>query len=713
MATKHAICQFCDDNCAVSVTGTGESIKIVPLNPHLPAICPKALMWDEYRRHENRVTTPLKNIGERGEPVWKEVSWTEALDEIAGRLKAVVETYGPEALGISEMPLNHGFGGITRRLMNCLGSPNYITPVELCMGNTAQVHRATYGWYTTPAWDKADLIFYFGQNRGPERWPEEYLKLKAALQRGATLIVVDPRLTETAHLADHHLRIRYGTDAALLLAILHIVVSEDLYDHAFVEGMTVGFADLQTRLDAYTPAWAAEVCGLDAETIREVAHLYAQAEAAIIPWGVVGDMQRNSTSVLRCQCILRALCGYLNISEMVFGPAFGAITNAEIADYGRLSKKQKSLQLGTEKYPLFTFKGGALYDKALKDAGIDYYPDILASSAMAHPSTLFAAMRGEGPYPVKAFFSVANNTVMSYANQTGIVDAFMNQDLIVAYEHHITPTAQLADFVLPGDMWAERDVLGMPFDVAPLVTFSQGFAEPIGECKDWHYVVKGLADRLGFAQDFPWKDSYEFFDYRLSRLDTTWEEARSQPVIMGKPITFGKFLTPSGKVELKSSVLEALGCDPLPYYEEHYETGIDENEYPFVIFAGYREAESYNTNLHHLEKLRSRQPEPLTFINPSDAQKHGIGEKDWVCVSTTTGTLTLMAHLDSAQPAGTLRIPHGWWKPETPQGLKAGLSGAQLYNDGVLFSDADWNLDPEQGLANLRGGIRANVALLS
>jgi anaerobic selenocysteine-containing dehydrogenase len=155
----------------------------------------------------------------------------------------------------------------------------------------------------------------------------------------------------------------------------------------------------------------------------------------------------------------------------------------------------------------------------------------------------------------------------------------MNQDLVVAYEHNMTPTAQLADFILPGDMWAERDVLGMPFDLRPVVVTSQAFAKPAGLSKDWYFVVKGLADRLGFADRFPWQDCHALYDYRLKGLGVTWEQAQEQPVLRGETRSAGRFLTPSGKVELKSSILEALGYDPLPSYTEHAEAGIDEAEY--------------------------------------------------------------------------------------------------------------------------------------
>ena len=537
---------FCDGGCPVKAEIEGDDIKILPANPELPAICAKVKLLDSYRFHPDRVTKPLKNMGKKGEPVWEEISWDQALDEIADRLKAVIAEHGPEAVAFAEMPLNIGMGGITRRLMNCIGSPNYTAPVQLCMGNTAQVHRAVYGWFAFADWSQADCIVYFGQDRDGERWPREYLQLRAALKRGAKLIEVDPRMTETAKLAQYHLPIRYGTDAALALAWINTIIEEDLYDHDFVESQCIGFEELRERAGQYDADTVATICNIDSETIRETARVFVTSKHAIIPWGVVGDMQVNSTSLLQAQCILRAICGFVNNGETVFGPSVGALTNAQVADFGKLADEKRRIQLGVDTHPLLTFKASELYAGANARIGLPYEPDIIAESCACDPSTLFAAMRGEGPYPVKAMFSVGNNTVMSYAGQQGIIDAFKNQDLVVTFENWVTPTAQLSDYVLPGDMWAERDFLGSPFDVAPALSACQAFCEPVGECRNWYFVVKGLAGRLGFAAEFPWKDEHELFDWRLQPLGESWESAvaKAPAPVLSKPIAMEQFVTP-------------------------------------------------------------------------------------------------------------------------------------------------------------------------
>lgn len=713
MEEKLATCVFCDGGCSLRVRVEADKLKVTPADLSLPAICSKAHMIDEYRLHRDRITHPLRRGGERGGGQWEAVSWDDALDDIAERIGRVIETWGPEALAVSEMPLNHGFGGITRRLMNALGSPNYITALQLCMGNTAQVHRAVYGGFALSKWDLADCVVYFGQDRSMEKWPVEYLRLQEARKRGAKLIVVDPRLSDTARLADYHLRIQYGTDAALALAWVHVIIEEGLFDEGFVSEWCVGFDDLRERVHTWTPEHAGEVCGVDPSLIRKTARVYAKSAAGIIPWGATADMQLNSTSLIQAQCILRAICGFVGVSEVI--PAFMQenAANAALARFDLMPAEQRAKQLGRDEHPLLTFATSELYAGARERWGVPYEPDIMGMSCSADAASVFRAMRTGEPYAVKAFVSAGNNTVMSYANQPGIIEALLNQELVVTFEHWMTPTAQLSDYVLPGDMWAERDTLGKPFDIAPVFTASSALREPVGECRSWYFVVRELAQRLGKGDLFPWQDERAFFDWRLEPLGIDFSRLEETGVFPAQVIRAPegeRFATPSGKVELASSVLRDLGFDPLPSYVEPHGLSVDEGAYPYVVFAGLREAANYNTNLRQMQSLRKREPEPCVLVNPADVEAEGLDEGQWCVVETPHGRVELVLRTDDAQPAGSLRVPHGWWKPECAPGLEGGLSSAALHNDGMLFSDDEWNVDVAQGLPNLRGGVRARIA---
>jgi anaerobic selenocysteine-containing dehydrogenase len=739
---RSVICTVCDKMCPLEIEVDRKANRVIGAkglgNP--AAICMKPHFANDYLNHERRLLYPLKNIGKRGEQKWQRLSWEQALDEIAERLSGIVATYGAEALAVSSLPVNAGVDqGMTRRLMNLLGSPNWISGLSMCMGNTAQVHRATVGWYLAGNYDKAKCIVYIGHNPHQQNWVSEYQQLLAAKKRGAKLIVLGPRRSQCAQMADIHLPLRYGTDAAMLLGWLNVIITEGLYDKKFVQKWTVGFDELRERVQEYPPQSVAQITGCDEDAIRAAARLYATAGPSIIPWSVNFDMSLNSTSAIRCHVILAAICGFINNTEMLAYPASDIVTISEVEMHEALPADKKRLQLGSQTYPLFTYSGLEPLEGPTERVYGRRYCNVIASY-MAHPPTVFAAMRTGSPYPVKAFFALGNNTLMSYANQQGIHDALMAQDLVVAYDHLLTPTAQLADYVLPGDAWLERESLFPPMDVAPMTIVSQKALEAPGECKDQYFLIKGLADRLGLGEHFPWADLRAFMEWRIQGSGQSWEQYESvllhgpaeiySPLMMSKPaknskagmakmllaVPFAKpkgLATPSGKVELKSSLLEGLGYDPLPYYQEPRQSASKSPElaaeFPLTLFVGLREGPFYNTNLRHIEGLRKVRPNPLALLHPHDASAYGIKDGDWTWVQTTHGRVKMMACLDDAQPQGTLCVPHGWWLPEAAPGENTGYSGAMLHNDGMLISDEDWNLNPEQGLPNLRGGLLAKV----
>lgn len=719
-------CVGCDMSCDITVTvKDGNVVKLQPKKKSLPAICPKCLAAPEVAAHKDRITKPLKNVGTRETPEWQEVSWDQALDEIAGKLRVIRDQYGPESLAFAHMPVNTQSGmGVVRRFLNGFGSPNYISPLELCVGNTAQVSRLVYGWYADANFELCNCIVYFGQVRGTSLWAKEYHRMMKAVKRGAKLIAVDPRDTEITKMADYHLRIRYGTDAALLLGWLNVIINEGLYNKFMVKHRTVGFEDLRKRVQEYPPERVAEICGITAEEIRETARVYAGSMFAAIPWSVNTDMQKNSTSAILCQSILRVICGHINTSELVPCPGTGAHTISEIERHDLLSPEQKKKQLGADDYPLFSYRTMELYKETCQREFGTPYINLCDLSAIAHPPALFRAMRTGDPYPVKAFFAFGTNTLMNYANQQGIRDALLNQDLVVTYDLFMTPTAQLSDYVLPGDMWLERDAMGFRGGLEVVPTFPIGCKaiEPRGECRGIYAVIKGLADRLDMADLFPWEDQHAFYDWILEPTGISFDRAKKLPALPlptqslgGLPAVFNRtatrgtsFATPSGKAELKSSVLEELGYDPLPSFVEPDPAEL-RDEYPLVFFVGKREKGNYNTGLRQIESLRRMDPEPCLLLNPADVKAYGLTENEWAWVETTTGRIQLLVKGDTAQPAGTARIPHGWWKPETAQGLDGGLSSAMLHNDAVIVPDTPDNLDPIQGLPNLRGGLRCKV----
>ena len=782
--TKIVVCSMCDLACTLEAhVKDGKLDRLTgfkdhPLWPNV--FCNKPARAKDWFYNEHRLHYPLKRKGERGADEWTRISWDQALDEIAERLKKVVDEYGPESFACATSEYNcHVNSGATRRFMNLLGSPNYISGTSLCMGNTAAVNSMTCGGYPFADIDQTRCIVYFGHNPKPNVWAGEYMRLKAALDRGAKLIVMDPRKSHCAKMAHLHLPLRAGTDAAMSLGWLNVIISEELYNKRFVSEWCVGFDDLKKRVEEFPLERVEKITGISADLIREAARMYATNTPGVIPWTVVTDQQKNSTSALRCQGILRALTGNLNVpgGDVIFSLNPLIISESEMELHEVLPQDKKDLQLGAEAHPVMTYRGQKALNEPRNRVFGRPYINICKGQYMAHPPAVFKAMREGNPYPVKAFFSVANNTLMQFTNQRGIYKAFNNLDLLVVNELFMTPTAQLADYVLPGDSFLERPALYSAVEWVSSYMVSQKTIEPPGECKDVYYFWREIAVRMGMEEHFPWRNLEELYDYRVQKTGLTWKQLSAifpnvpsvpPQAVKLVPLVFKTlnklgllrimqslaissmrskrkkwekyeragdkqradkyldkatfapypheklgFATPSGKVELSSSVLADLGFDPLPYWSDIEYTGESSmDEFPLQLFVGLREDEYFHSAGRHVEKMRERNPEPLAILHTETARKSGIKDGAWIYVETNWGKVQMKARLSDDIHPDLVRIPHGWWKPEETKG-DPGLSGAWKHSDGVLLDDDPAYLDPEQGLPDLRGGRRCRVRLMA
>lgn len=707
METKHVLCATCDISCQLVATRK-EGERNFTLsgdydNPMAPgAICAKGKVAQTTFDHPNRLLKPLKRIGERGEGKWKEISWEQALDEIAGKLKAVVDKYGPEALAVTSGPWNCSTeSGMTRRFMNLLGSPNYLSPVALCMGNTAAVNRLTYGWMPLPDFENTKCIVVMGHNTNTQSWVWEYIRLKLAEKRGAKLIVFDPRRSAQAERADFHLALKAGTDGAMCMGWINVIISEGLYDKKFVDEWTVGFEALKDRVEQDFPlSKVAEITGVPVELIQESARMYAKADGAIIPWSPITDHHVSSTSAIRAISILRAITGNLDKpgGEMIMGSHEDVIGESQLELTDLLSDEQKQKQLGYDKHPVFTFKAADRLKEYSERVFGEAYPNLIKGTHMAVPSPTFRAMAYGNPYPVKAFFAIANNALMGYGNQHLIKEAMLNQDLNVCFEQFMTPTASLCDYVLPGDSWMERPNIMDTYNWATLMMTSEQLYEPPGECRNIYDLWYGLAHRMGMEEYFPWKNITELFDHRLSPVGMDFESFKNKYKLKVQDYKYYRhrksgFATPSGKVELYSSVLEEFGFDPLPYYRNIEVC----DEYPLKLFVGLREPQFFQSGQRHNRVLRKGNKFPRTFLNANDIAKYQLKDGEWATIETVAGKIHMLVTEREEMPEGLIRIPHGWWLPEEKD------QGAFEHNDAIIIPDTDDYLDKEQGIPHLKG----------
>jgi anaerobic selenocysteine-containing dehydrogenase len=713
MAEKRTLCSGCDIYCQVLAevpdSGLTGDVRLKAMDPRpLRAnICMKGVHAPAGFAHPSRVLRPLKRIGERGAGQWQEVSWEEAMGDIAARLQAVVGHYGPEALAVSTSQWNtQTDNGMGRRFMNLLGSPNWISGVALCAGNTAAINRMVYGWFPYPDYTQTECIVLFGHNPKQHSWTPIYNAIRRAQERGAKLIVLDPRRSESAERADLWLPLKAGSDAAMCFGWLKVILDEGLYDKAFVERWTTGFDEFRKRVDEFPLERVAALTGVDAGLIAQAARLYASSGPAVIPWTPVTDQQRNSTSAIRLMCALRAICGYVDVpgGEVFHGFHPDIVSESELELHGLLPQEQKDKQLGSVHHSAFTYKGTAALREPTARVWGHEWANVVSGSYMANPSAVFQAMADGNPYPVKAFITLGNNTLMSFANMQLIERALRNQDLVVAVEHFRTPTAQLADYILPGDAWLERNCLSDAFGWTSIYRPSQKVVEPPGECRGVFDFWSDLGRRMGFAEDFPWENNEAMLDHRLEKLGMKFGQfALEHPYHMPK-LAFRKyeqtgFATPSGKVELVSSVLEGLGYDKLPYWRDDPAA---DPAWPLSLFMGVRDDEFFQTGHRHIAALRARKPDPQMFITVRDAAEAGIAEGDWVHVVTRQGKVRLRTVLREDMPAGVIRVPHGWWLPERPEG-DGTLSAAWELADAQICPDDEDYLDREQGIPHLKG----------
>lgn len=707
--TKHVICTVCDIGCQLRpVAKDGVLTKVLAHeNPFLANnICFKGTAAPRIHNHPDRLKVPLKRAGPRGADQWEEISYAQALDEIAKRLSSLVQRYGPETLAVSTSGWNTAVThGADRRFMNLLGSPNWISGVALCAGNTAAVNKLTYGWYPFPDLLNTKCIVLLGHNPRRQSWAPIYHMINDARAHGAKLIVADPRVSDQAETADIHLRLRAGTDAALLLGFLAVIIDEKLYDAQFVRDWTVGWEELKARVGEYPLERVEAITGVDRQQIAAAARMYATARGAVIPWTPITDQQLSSTSAIRLQSILRAITGNIDVpgGETFSGLNPDYISDSQMSMHELLTQQQRDKQLGSDLHPVYTYRAQDMLGDYCEKVWGYRHIDLVMGCFMANPSAVFRAMATEKPYPVKAFFALGNNALLSYPNQNQIYQGMMNQDLIVVHEIFQTPTSMLADYVLPGDVFSERNNIHDFWNWVGRLTVSEKVVEPPQQASNTYQFWRDLAIRMGFGEHFPWQTIEDVLDYRLSPSGMTFQQFADKHYMKADVPVFKKyektgFATPSGKVELWSSILDELGFDPLPYFREAPPPDAD---YPYLIFTGVREDPFFQTGQRNIDVLRNRARAPKLFLHPVDAAREGLADGDWARLETGYGAVVAQVLVQESMKEGHIRVPHGWWYPELRG--KEHLAGAFLSSDAVLCGDDPELLDHEQGIPHFKG----------
>ncbi len=685
-----SVCRICHGGCgAILYVRDGRLVRVKgdpesPLNKGW--MCIKGLNTPEITHHPDRLIKPLRRKGERGSGKWEEIPWEEVLDDIASKVDRIRRESGPESVAIGQGTGRHHFLHVIR-FANALGTPNWYEPgLAHCFIPRITVSNLTYGGFVVADYYgevPPKCILFWGHNplvSGPDG--ELSIAVRRALNKGAVGIAVDPRRSETAKRCALWLPVRPGVDAALALAMINVLIKEKIYDKEFVEKWTVGFEKLKDHVASFTPEWAETITWVPAADIVKASRIYAATRPSVIEWGVSIEHGTNSLQTVRAIAILRALTGNIDIPG---GDILGMnIVRAYPVLKDKLPQEMQKKRLGAERFKLL---GGWR-----------------AFMPSAHIPTVLTAMRTGKPYRIRALLIFGSNPLVTIANSKEVYESLKKLDLMIVVELFMTPTAAMADYVLPAAFWPEvEQVIAYPL-VADNIVMAQQKAIQIGQCRQDEWIMDELAKRLNLPGS---EESLEdVMNYQLAPLGITFQDLRKKAFIY-PPHKYRKyekdgFKTPSGKIELYCKALERMGYDPLPTYKEPPESPLQTPEltaqFPYVLTTGSRRIEFFHSEHRQIQSLRKRRPDPQVEIHQDTAAKHGINNGDWVIVSSPRGSIRLKALLTEDIHPKVINIDHGWWFPE-----KTGPDyGFLESNANVLTSNAP-PYDPAFGAYQLRG----------
>lgn len=707
-SVRPSTCWECGTICGSLLTvENGKVAKIAP-NPAHPgskgAFCVKGIRGaKEWTYSDGRLKTPLRRTKARGAGTFEPISWEDAISEMADRFADVRRRYGPASItGVT----NGAFfsrGLMMALLMRSIGSPNWMINQDLCGGCRAVADKMT-GLNVTGGEDIDETRCALIVGRNPSvADPVQWMALKRAKARGARVIVIDPFRTPAADLADVWLRPRPGTDAAIGLAMAHILIAEDLYDHSFTEQWCFGFDRFARHVSQFTPAWAEARSGVPAKDIIAAARIYAKGPSCFVSGHGI-DGSSTGVQTFRAFFALVAITG--NVDRIGGNrrakKPHGFKTNFDVLfdpDY-RLPPEIEEQRIGFKEFPLWSGPSGF-------------------QMACHNPSVLNAILTDK-PYPVRAMFASGANILLTYPDVDRTIAAVQSLDFFVVGSQYMTPTAAWADIVLPKTTTLEEEEVTV-HQAGPCVTYTAPASVRQSDQRSDQEIavalIQALKDRQAIYKDYlPWKTQREFVEYCVSGSAIQLPELETAgfatfPFSQGN-LSEQVIATPSGKFELYSQQMEMAGVVPLPIFElpaHLLEPAETVDEFPLVLQTGFREKTYHHSRFREQAWARKVSPDPLVYIHPETAQRFNVAEGDWIKLSTprASGSCSLKARITDNTLPDVLTTGMGWWLPEA-----AGPEfGARTVNvSAAMTYSGPW--DRASGSADT-GGIACRILSVS
>ena len=654
----HSVCPYCGVGCQLTYNIKDNKIISVdgrdgPSNHN--RLCVKGRYGFDYVSHKQRLTKPL--IRKPGVPkhadftmdpanpleYFREASWEEALDLAAGKLKEIRDHKGKTALaGFGSAKGSNEEAYLFQKLVRTgFGSNNVDHCTRLCHASSvaALMEGVASGAVSNQVSDVgvAEVIFLIGANPISNH-PVAATWIKNAVKKGAKLIYADPRRSELSRHATHYLQFKPDTDVALLNAMMHTIVHEGLVNEAFVASRTIGYEDLKKNVEGYSPEAMAPLCGIPAETIREVARLYATSKASMILWGMGISQHVHGTDNARCLIALTLMTGQIGKPGSGLHPLRGQNNVQGASDSGLIPMVFPDYQRVDNP------EAHARFEK-LWGAKLDPKPGLTVVEI------IHATLDGN----INGMYIMGENPAMSDPDAHHAREALAKLDMLVVQEIFLTETCYYADVILPATAWPEKD--GTVTNTDRMVQLGRKALDAPGDAKPDLWIIQELARRLGC--DWNYSGPADVFNEMRQGMNSiagiTYERLERESCVTypcekegdpGQPIVFiDKFPTPTGRARF-------VPADIIPANER------PDEEYPFVLITG-RQLEHWHTGAmtRRATVLDAIEPEATALIHPLDLDALGAAPGEVISVASRRGIVSLYARADDGTPRGAVFIP--------------------------------------------------------